>query len=200
MPWRNPGDPSDVDNNGEINLTDLQLIESALGSQSRIVLAGSAIAQKQSPYLDVTGDGVIDAADIDIVKDQFYPERIVTPPSPFAFLQDPNFQISLRAINLRTGLAVGNDALEGDLLEVAFVENGQSDATIFENLATLKKNSNFELLGTFPDHYLLRLTKPGTVVIEHVVTTNALQIRNIAAQWAKAKDLSIRVNSSHRST
>ena len=30
-PWRNPGDPSDVDNNGEINEIDLQLIEDALG-------------------------------------------------------------------------------------------------------------------------------------------------------------------------
>lgn len=184
-PWRNPGDPSDVDNNGQINGVDLELIKGALGSNERIVLSSSSVARGQSPFLDVSGDGMIDIADVELVKDQFFPERIVIPPSPFAFLQDPDFQVSLQAINLRTGLAVGADALEGDLLEVAIVGNEQSNKPIFglfvDSLATLKQSSHFEVLGTFQDHYLLRLVKPGTVAIEHEVTTNGWVLRNIAS-------------------
>ena len=149
------------------------------------MLASSSVVKSQSLFLDVSGDGIIDIADVELVKDQFFPERIVITPSPFAFLQDPDFQVSLQAINLRTGLAVGTDALEGDLLEVTIVGNDQSDRPIFElfadNLATLKQSSHFEVLGTFQDHYLLRLTKPGSVVIEHEVTTNGLVLRNIAS-------------------
>ncbi len=176
---------ADVDDNGEINPTDLQLIEDALDSNETIVLASSSVIKSQSPYLDVNGDGMIDIADVELVKDQFFPERVEIPPSPFAFLQDPNFKASLQAINLRTGLAVGTDALEGDLLEVTIVGNDQSDKPIFgllvDILATLKQSSHFKVLGTFQDHYLLQLTRSGTVAIEHDITTNGFLIRNIAS-------------------
>ena len=115
--WRNPGNPFDVNNDGEVTLMDAELIEADLSASGGHGLPAANDVTNPPPYLDVTGDGFIGQDDANAVREQFAAVRPQPPvrenvPSvrdPFAslremlpLLQQAGVKLQLEVTNTRT--------------------------------------------------------------------------------------------------
>ncbi len=129
-PWRNPGNPADVDGNGQVDLKDagevLDTIAYDLGPDGSLERLPKLVA----PFSDVSGDRLINYDDLMMVMD-----HLPSQPSPSAnrfarHLMDPDFKITFEATNLRTGEQVAQEVLEGDVLRVRLKASTNRHKTI----------------------------------------------------------------------
>ncbi len=159
-PWRNPGNPADVDGDGLVTASDVDLIEAQLHSSSSIVLADSDLAPNQAPFVDVDGNGLLDEHDALLTRAQI-PSG--SSDNPLDHLSDQEkierflgteLELSVEIVNVRTGSTEG-ELLVGDIVEVRI---GHTTATAGSHARWA--GVLFHLIGelTFDDQSFKRVT------------------------------------------
>ena len=140
-PWRNPGNPFDVNDDGEVTIADVQAVEDDLAANGEHALSAPDAGASPPPYVDVTGDRHLRQDDLELIRDQFAPDHPDPPSTPYPpvpsdlhcndsvfarlrcflpsveFLEDGNFPVRIEVVNTRTNEATTTVQV-GDVLRV----------------------------------------------------------------------------------
>ncbi len=181
--WRNPGNPFDVDNDGDVTPVDADLIEANLSESGARRLPAVNNETTPPPYLDVTGDGFIGWDDAHAVREQFPPvrpsppERPNLPPTrdPFAMLreilptlQQADVKLQVEFTNTRTN-KIASSVRVGDILQVRATLTGLDevfDSTSLDARATLMFLGTVATQMTY-DPQMLTPVRPMVRSLDH---------------------------------
>lgn len=129
-PWRNPGNPADVDGNGQVDLEDAIEVFDAIAYELEPDGSLEGFPTLAAPFLDVNGDRLANYTDVMMVLDHL-PDQFMPTADRFArHLMDSDFKITFEAINVRTGNPVAAEILEGDILKIRIKASTDSIASI----------------------------------------------------------------------